>query len=247
MATMRKVMSLGILYGLLLAALAYAQDYASFMAQGDQMWLARSGSDEKVIAAIKLYEQAAQTDPKQAEPYCQIARGYYFLGRFAPAAKKEELYKKGVAAGEKAIGLNANSPCAHYWYAVCLAKSLENKSVVEKLKYKSKMESNLEFCRKSDPKYYYGGPDRVIGMVAFKNPLANNSMAIEHLRQSLKLYPDYSLTLVNLAEVLIKEKQYAEAEQLCKKTLTLTPMKGFERELADDQAQAKKLLASIPK
>jgi tetratricopeptide (TPR) repeat protein len=199
-----------------------------------------------VQLAIAQYEQARTADPKNAEAWYKIARAYYFLGRFAPADQKENLYLKGVDAARQGFMANPNSAGAHYWYSACLAKSLENKSVVTKMKHKGDMEAHLQRARALDPKFYFGGPDRAIGMILFKSPVASNQEAIKHLRASLAHAPDYSLTLVSLAEVLVAEKQYAEARTLCQKVLALSPKPGFERELAADQALAKKLLASMP-
>ncbi len=227
------------------AGRAFAADETASMKQGDDAWLGRSASDARVTEAIAAYEQAA-AGATAAEAWYKIARAYYFLGRFAPAAQKKDLFAKGIDAGKKALAADAGSAGAHYWYAACLAKSVETASVMTKLKYKGEMESHLKRARQLDAPFYFGGPDRLIGMILYKSPVASNSEAIEHLRASLSFGPDYSLTLVSLAEVLIAEKQYAEARQMCTKVQSLKPMPGFEKELADDQALARKLLASMP-
>jgi len=232
---------------ILAASGLYAQDAASLMKQADDLWLKRSASDATAYEAVKLYEQAAQADPKNDVPLYNIARAYQFLGRFAPKNKQESVFKQGMEYAKNALAVNPNSVGGHYWYAACLARSLQNKGITTKMKYAGELTDHLETSIKLDPSYYYGGPDRVIGMIYFKSPLAKNSTAIEHLRKSLKYDPDYSLTLVNLAEVLIKEKQYDEAKQYIDKVLNLKARPGFERELADDKALAKELLDSIPK
>lgn len=232
---------------LALAGSAWAQDAGALIKQGDAAWNQRSASEANAQAAIAAFEQAAAADPKNAEAFYKVARGYYYLGRFAPAAKKEALFVKGIEAARKGTEANPSSAGAHYWYAACLAKSLENKGIGAKLKAKGDMETHLKKAQALDPSFYFGGPDRAIGMILYKSPTASNKEAIQHLRKSLSYAPDYSLTLVSLAEVLLAEKQYDEVKTTCDKVLGLKPMAGFERELADDQALAKKLLASIPK
>jgi tetratricopeptide (TPR) repeat protein len=228
---------------LVMVAALYAQDA---LQQADAAWLKRSASDQYAYDAIKLYEQAGQAAPTNDVPWYQIARAYQFLGRFAPAAAKDALFAKGMDAAKKALAVNPNSVGGHYWYSACLSRWLESKGVTTKLKHLGELKSHLMAARKIDPAFFFGGPARVLGMIAFKSPLASNKEAIQYLHESLKYAPDYSLTLVNLGEVLIKEKQYVEAKQHLQKVLALSPLPGFERELADDQDLAKKLLASIP-
>jgi hypothetical protein len=246
--------SRGLLLAMGLAALTsfawsvgWAQeDAASLIQKGEAEWLLRSQSDDHAKAALSFFEKAAAADPKSAEALYKIARGCYFLGRFAPAGQKDALFQKGIDAGKKAVAADSKSAGAHYWYAAVLAKSLENKSITQKLKAKGEIEAQAQAALKLDPSFYFGGPNRLIGMLLYKSPVASNKDAIKNLRASLNYKPDYSLTLVSLAEVLIAEKQYDEAKKMCDSALAAKPMPGFERETADDQALAKKLLASIP-
>jgi len=231
---------------LTLVAVLYAQDANTLLQQAEAAWVKRSASDQNVYEAIKLYEQAAKAAPTNEVPLYQIARAYYFLGRFAPAAKKDELYLKGAEYAKRAFTLKPNKVGGHYWYAACMSRWLEPKSIAQKLKYLSELKEHLLTARKLDPRFYFGGPSRALGMIAFKSPFASNKEAIQLLRESLSYFPDYSLTLVNLGEVLVKEKQYAEAKVHLQKVLGLSPMPGFERELADDKELAKKQLALIP-
>lgn len=230
-----------------LAAMAWAQTAGEWMQKGDAEWLLRSSGDSHARQAIDYYRQAGAADPKHAEAFADMARGYYFLGRFAPAAQKEAIYQQGMEAAKKGFDADPGHAGSHYWYSACLAKSLEDKSVMTKMRSKNDLESHLKKAAVLNPAYFYGGPDRAMGMILYKSPVASNQEAIKLLRKSLTYAPDYSLTLVSLAEVLIAEKQYGEAKQLCDKVIALKPKPGFERELADDQALAKKLLAGIPK
>jgi tetratricopeptide (TPR) repeat protein len=230
-----------------LAAMAWAQTAGEWMQKGDAEWLLRSAGDKHARQAIDFYRQAGAADAKNAEAFAAMARGYYFLGRFAPTAQKETIYQQGMEAATLGFAADPGHTGSHYWYSACLAKSLEDKSVMTKMRYKNDLESHLKKAAAMNPAYYFGGPDRAMGMILYKSPVASNQEAIKLLRKSLTYAPDYSLTLVSLAEVLIAEKQYGEAKQLCDKVAALKPKPGFERELADDQVLAKKLLAGIPK
>lgn len=242
MAFFRQVVLL-ICLALLLAVTSSAQDYDALVQQAESFWLERSSSDQYAIKAIGAFTQAAQMETERDTPHFQIARAYYFLGRFAAPAQKEAFYSKGVAAAEKAILINENSIGGFYWYSACMARILQTKRMTEKLKYVKKIKGYLTRARDMDPGFYYGGPSRALGMISFRSPFGSNKEAIFLLRESLQYASEYSLTLVNLAEVLIKEKQYVEARQLCEKVIKLKPKPGFERETANDQALARTLLA----
>ncbi|MDP8224931.1 MAG: hypothetical protein P9L99_16345 [Candidatus Lernaella stagnicola] len=223
---------------------ALAADTDALLAQGEAAWLQRSASDENVRRAIEFFTKAGEAG--SAEGYYKAARGYYFLGRFTEGKQRKDVFLKGATAAKRGWEIDLNSVGSHYWYVANLAKSLQDKGVVAKMKRKNEILQHLKTCRKLDASFYYGGPDRILGMLAYKSPVGSNEEAIKRLRVSLKLAPNYSLTLVSLGEVLVAEKQYEEARGVLLRVLALSPEPGFERELAADKKLAKGLLEKIP-
>ena len=234
-----------------LSGLALAQeDAASLIKKGDDLYLARSGSLDSVKKAIEVWEKASALDPKSEEPLYKISMGYYYLGRFTDQKNDElTLFTKGKEYGEKAVALNPNSSPSQYWVAVNIGKWGEAKGIMKSLSMVKPMRDHLEKAEKADPRYFFGGPARVLGRLYFKAPsvisIGDKKKAEEYLRKSLQLSPDYSLTMLYLAEVLADSGKKDEAKTLCEKIQSLSPMPGFERELANDKAEARKLQEKI--
>jgi len=230
----------------LTASLVCAQEKEAFMANGDGLWLKRSESIDNVRQAIELWQKAGEKDPKDATPLYQISMGYYFLGRFSEGDEtfKKDLFTKGKEWGEKAVAVDPQSAGAHYFLAVNMAKWGEAHGKVKSLFLSKDLIGNLSKAKDIDPTFYYGGADRVLGKVLFEVPGVfggDKKRAEEHLRASLKIAPNYGLTLLYLAELLIDANRKEEAKGILDKLATLQPMPGFEQELKDDQDNGNKL------
>lgn len=230
-------------------SLAFAQGKDELIQKGDELWLNRSESMDSVNKAIELWQKAAQLEPKDAEPSYKVAMGYYYLGRFTDdKQRKMELFTKGKEWGEEAVKRNPQSAGAHYWLAANLGKWAQAHGVMKSLKSKGEIESNLLEVKQIDPTYYYGGADRILGRMYYELPKilgGGKKKAEEHLRASLKIAPDYSMTLVFLAELLADSGRKDEAKTVLQKLMGSQAMPGFERELKDDQAEGKKLLEKL--
>jgi len=222
-------------------------DARDLIAKGEDLYLARSESLDFAKKAIDTWERALVADPESEEALIRIAKAYYYLGRYTLSEQdKEALFDKGRRYGERAVKADAKNAGAHYWLAVNMGKWGEVRGLLKSLSQVKPMRDHLEAARSIDPRYYYGGPDRVLGRLYFKAPavvsIGNKKKAEEHLRRSLAMFPDYSLTLLYLAEVLIDAGKDQEARSLLERLLSLEPMPGFEQELETDKEAARELL-----
>jgi tetratricopeptide (TPR) repeat protein len=101
---------------------------------------------------------------------------------------------------------------------------------------------------KKDPAYEKGGPYRVLGRLYFKLPGlmgGSTAKAIENLKTAVQHGPQRWINHLYLAEVYLKEGQKDLAKPLLEQILAGQAESGLEPELADWQAEAKKLLKGL--
>lgn len=226
----------------------FAQEYIEQCTAGDAAYLKRSEDLANVKTAISKWESAQVSKPGAIEPYLKIAMAYFYLGRFAANSDEaRRKFEKGNDYAKKALAINEKSAAAHYWWAVTLAKSVEQEGKFAKLTILADVTKSLHIARKIDPTYFFGGPDRALGMISIKNPVPSYTLAIHHLTQSLTYAPDYSRTLLFLGEAYAKDNQRDKARNILKKVLETKPMPGFKREEDADKKMAEQLLSELGK
>jgi tetratricopeptide (TPR) repeat protein len=219
---------------------------AELMTQGDQLYAKRSESFQDVRRAITKWDQAWAQDPRAIEPLCRIAMAYIFLGRFAPdAATTETSYRRSHEYAQRAVENDGKSGPAHFWWAISLARSVEDKSKFAKLAVMTDVTMHLRTAKSLSPGYFHGGPDRELGRLALRNPIPAAKLAIKHLQAAVAFDPGYVPNLVLLAEAFARDGQAAKAKKLAKKILTLKPEPGFAKELAKEKMSARKIIDGL--
>ncbi len=231
---------------LLTAGPLEAQEAHELIKAGDAAYLKRSVNLDMVQKAIKKWEHASMVDPKDPSPMYKIAMAYCFLGRFAKSSDEaDKMYTTAHEFAKKAVEKDGKNGAAHYWWAYSLHQSVANKNKFAKLAVKGDITSHFITARSIDPKYYFGGPDRGIALLALKSPVHSLTLARKYIDDSRSHAPDFSANLLLAAEVLLKEGKRQQAKDLLEKIMIQKPMPGFEKELAADQKLAQSLLDQI--
>lgn len=247
---MLRVLCFGVCIGvvILIPIFASAQDAHELINAGDTAYILRSQSIDNAKTAINKWEMAFKIDPESTESLNKTCMAYCFLGRFAShSGSAKKYYEKAHTFAKQAITLDPKKAATHYWWAFSLLKSFNDGTKLEKLKIRSAVLEHLNTAKTLDPKYYFGGPDRVLGMIALTGPVPDVDMAIRHFKNSLKIEPDFSATLLLLAKAYIKENQHLKARSILQKLLDTEPKPGFEKEFNSDKKTAGQLMTSTGK
>lgn len=224
---------------------ATAQDARELINAGNAAYLLRSKNIDEAKTAIKKWNMAFQIDSGNCEPLYKASMAYCFLGRFASdSASAKKLFQKALESAKKAAGLYPQKVAAHFWWAFSLAKSVEKDTKFAQLKVRSIVLEHLNSAKQLDPKYYFGGPDRALGMIALTGPVPDVDLAKKHLQLSLEIEPEFSATLLLLAKVYIKEKQFLKGRSTLQKLIESEPKPGFEKEFNSDKKTAEQLMTS---
>ena len=247
---MRQCFAIFIALLMLLAGSAQAtlQDALKLLKEGDAVYEKRAFNLPTIHEAIVLWKKSSALDRKSQVPHLRIALAYCYLARFETRlGRMEPYYRQAHEYAQLALENDGKSALAHYLWAYSAAMSVQNKSKFAKLSLLGDVTMHLKTAQALDPTCHYGGPDRMLGMLALKSPISNTRIALNHLQKSLKYAPDYSENLLLLAEARIKLKQPDQARKALDRLLALQPKPGFEQELADDKKKATALLENLAK
>lgn len=182
---------------------------ASLLEAAGAAWAQRDDKAQ-LLVAIEKWEEAAKSDPKNAEPMIWLSRAYYFLvdghlNNEEPEnleTQRLELHQKAADWGERALLLldpkfeetmrgggefeqaiaMIEKPAvpAAYWYCTNLSRFANAKGLSARLFYKDRVAAAMRRIKEIDPAYFYAGPDRYFG--AFYSALP--SIAGKDLKKS---------------------------------------------------------------
>ena len=220
-------------------ATADAADKAKALVDdGDKLWAER-GDQQKLIAAIAKWEEAAKL-AASADVASKLSHAHYLLGDgyYAVAddvANRDAEYQKGldwatqalklaapefaaaVAGGKKfseAIQLAPKDAVpAMYWYASNMGKWATSQGFATVLKYKDDIKATMDHVKALDEQYFYAGPWRYFGAYEARTAgIAGGDLgrSKEDFTKAVTLAPHYLGTKVLWAEFLCVKHQKAD-------------------------------------
>lgn len=134
----------------------------------------------------------------------------------------------GLAAGKRAVELDPDRIEGHYYLAALHGFNAQAQRGGDVKPLVQLLISEGELAAKVDEKYDSGGPHRLLGTMYARAPappvaVGDPEKAVSHLQKAVALAPDYPLNQIYLAEALIADERYPDAEaaiQTAKKLLT---------------------------
>src|SRR5205814_2104311 len=142
-----------------------------------------------------------QESPDDTEASWRLAMACYYLGQrvleTAPESDREKIYAEGRDAGEAAIR-TASSPCApcEFWTAINMALYGQSVGVFKMLFSLNSIRKHLEASIAADPKYAFGGAQRLLGKIYESIPGilgGSNRKARDYYQEAVGVAPDEPL------------------------------------------------------
>jgi len=132
-----------------------------------------------------------------------------------------EISKSGMESGEKCIESSPNEAGCYYFKAINESRYESVKGIsTSSISLLPRLEKLMDKVDELVPGYDCGGTDRFWGRVIYEIPwivrkIAGYSLedANEYYEKSIKEFPGLFMTRVYMAELLIKEKKYNEANK----------------------------------
>ena len=205
---------------------------------------------ESAAAAERIWADRLAADPADVESATKLARVRYWLGTNgpAPADEKKRILERGIAAARAAAAARPGAPDGHFWMAANMGALADAHGLRQGLKYRTPIREALETARRIDPSFLDGSPDRALGRWYYKVPgLFGGDLdkSERHLRTALTYKPDSVISLLFLAETLIKRDRKAEARTTLDAAIAAPPDPAWLPEDTRFKAQARALLATL--
>ncbi len=207
----------------------------------DQLYAQR----ETLANAVRAADLWRASPASDFDAAWKLARADYWIGTHAPAADRRPALERGIAAGQRAAALRPARPEGHFWAAANMGALAESFGIMQGLKYRGRIKSELETVLKIDPAWQQGSADRALGRWYAKVPGlfgGSDTEAERHYRASLTYNPDSTASLFFLSELLMDHHRQAEARTLLRKILDAPLSPDWAPEDREFKAKAAALL-----
>ena len=246
---------LSLILVLNLSGIVFAQDQKELLTKARKLQTERSHEE-----ALKVYQQLYDTDTNNVDYASNLSQCYSRAGALmSPGAAQTNYYKKAKMYAKKALKLNTNFADAHLAYALALARENENAPTKAKISNAKEIKKECDLTLKLDPSnatayHIMGRWHRTFAsMNGFEKTMVNTfyggtpkggtyADALENLRTAIKLEPNLSMHVYELALTYYEMGEKENAKKFLNKALEY-PVNSKDAEKTKKQAQ--ELLAKL--
>lgn len=226
------------------AARAWAQGVAG---DPDQLYAERARL-ERAVEAAAIWKGRLAGGASDFESAWKLARAYYWLGGHMPSAERRKQYELGIAAGKRAVEIDATRPEGHFWLAANMGTLAESFGLRAGLRYRGAVKRELEMVLSIEPSYGGGLADRALGRWYLKVPAlfgGSKTKSVEHLQRALTYDPTAAASHLFLAETYLAMNRRDEARQALQRVLEAPVHPDWVPEVAEFKQRAESLLATL--
>jgi len=150
-----------------------------------------------------------ELDPQNATNVWQFAEAVFNVADFSTnKAERAAFANQGIVASRALVAREPEMAAGHYYLAMNLGQ-LARTETLGALAIVKEMEREFKIAADLDQHFDYGGPARDLGLLYRDAPgwplsIGNPSKARSHLRQAVRLAPDYPENYLNLIEAYLK-------------------------------------------
>jgi TRAP transporter T-component len=216
--------------------------------EADRLYADRANLVSARRAADLWRPASAGSGAEAFEASWKLARADYWLGEHVPEAERRKIYEEGIAAGRRAIALQANRPEGHFWVAANMGAMAESFGLRQGIKYRKPVKDALETVLKLDPSFMQGSADRALGRWYFKVPRlfgGSDKESETHLRASLKYNANSTASHFFLAELFLDNNRKAEARTELQTVIDAPLDPEWTPEDKEFKEKARKALANL--
>ena len=163
-------------------------------------------------------------DPNQYQWQWRQARTQYSLAKKAGESKNNH-YDLCIHHSSRAIELQPDSAVSYFYRGLCRGKQGEMKGVWASLGMIEPFEEDMKKAVELDPKVNHAGPHRALGKLYLELPFflgGDSNKSVFHLKEAVRLAPDYAENHLGLAQVLVKKNKSTQARESLHKLMQLT-------------------------
>ncbi len=240
-------MKKGVVFGLVLVALIWAQNVDSLIDHAVELYDTRHLDGANLDTSAAILESIVEDNPKNVRALYELSKVCFFLGdRAEEKDVKLKYFNRGRDYGESAIEVDDEIPEAHFWYMVNVGRVGQTKGVLNSLVLVPTVRKEIEAVLELDPKHT--GALDAQAMLYYELPglLGGNlNKSIESLNKGIALDSNYTLLYVDMAKVYIKKKEYEKARWFLNRAIAITEPTYEADHVLDDKPEAMELLEEI--
>ncbi len=192
-----------------------------------------AGVENSVTALTKALKDPAWAQSQDAYgAYWRLARAYAELSDTDNADRKAKMSDLGLQTGRKAAELGPDKVEGHYYLAQDLGYSAQAHKGDKELVTQALQQG--EKAVQIDDKFDHGGPLRMLGAMYAKAPapplsIGDPEKAVKLLQQAVQVDGSYPANQIYLADALIADERYQDADAALKSARGLLTDKRWER------------------
>ncbi|MGH9430054.1 MAG: tetratricopeptide repeat protein [Terriglobia bacterium] len=213
--------------------------------QADDYYLGRRNL-ANVYTGLHILQDVVAKDQRNYDAWWRVSKFYNYLGRFSKGDEQRRLFQQAVAAGEKAVALQANRVEGHFWLGASYGLLAESSNFLEGLRMVDKIRTQMEAAARIDPNFEEAAALVALGRMDYRLPFfkgGDKQRSVQLLEESLRRSPDNSLAMLYLVDSYRAVGRLNEAHNLLERILNLCPDSGYSTELIQNQIEARKELA----
>jgi tetratricopeptide (TPR) repeat protein len=169
-------------------------------------------------------EKVLASNPNQSPWQWRQARTQYSLAKKA-GESKSDYYDLCILHSSRAIDLQPDSAVSYFYRGLCRGKQGEMKGVWASLGMIEPFKEDMTKAVELGPKVNHAGPHRALGKLYLELPFflgGDSDKAVFHLKEAVRLAPDYAENHLGLAQILVKKNNSTQARESLHKLIQLT-------------------------
>ena len=169
-------------------------------------------------------EKILAGNPNQYQWQWRQARTQYSLAKKA-GESKSDYYDLCILHSSRAIDLQPDSAVSYFYRGLCRGKQGEMKGVWASLGMIEPFKEDMTKAVELGPKVNHAGPHRALGKLYLELPFflgGDSDKAVFHLKEAVRLAPDYAENHLGLAQILVKKNNSTQARESLHKLIQLT-------------------------
>ena len=187
--------------------------------------------------------------PDKAGLHIKLARVYNKLGSLSQSDDaKENNYNHCVTHSTRAVKINHKSALGYFFRGICRGKRGKLQGIFKSYNTLKPFKNDMETALKLDPKVSHGGPNRALGKMYNQLPFfmgGSNEKSIYHLKEAVKIAPDYWENHLFLGEVYYDDGEYNQAMDSLREVLKITEAKKDDPTIKKKRQEAEALIRKI--
>lgn len=230
-----------------LTAGAQAMDVDELLAQAQAADQAKQTFADGLEAG-ELYKAVLERDPDNVQVLLRLAALAYWLGEMVEDGRALPHLEAGLQYAERAAQVDDTNADAHYWRGVLMGRIGEERGILQSLFMVPDIMRAIERALALDPEH--DGAHLLASQVYRKAPgwplsVGNRAKAVEHALEAVRLNPDATSRVLNLAEAYLANRQRDEAIETLRRVLEMPLTPGDEALSQRDKERAAQLLAEL--